>query len=710
MHKARENANGSFSIGKTWVLDDLSAVESFSGAPAPTSDERRRQEWAGGSGFTVTIQKPYYWQANTPKEKDFFIGSLVKIYRKYTGGKTPELLGFTQLEEEQLLLDASYRKSQSADPPPRNSRDRIAATSGSPQRSDPALRERSRESGSGLSRQPRVDRSSQDSDRRLRGSRDDSLVDQSSSDFVRSLKPIRTSRPESPFSSPARRNGTGTSIGDESSARSFNPTQSTDSFHSGQERIYGRMDPPVHPSVERMKPSATFPLPSPKSDTPAQQTIFPDGIRSPSTTRSGTLPTSQPAYEKLPAPKRPSLLQSASMASQNSQDLDSPDEFATPNATPAQSTEDVRLPSRSTDRFRRDMFGPRSDISKMPDHSVKPVESTKVPDVETTSDDSKTARDTSESQNTTPTSIAPDSPAGEEEAHRPGLGPMIKRNPNKDTANKFRKAASAFNAFKPRSGGGVEKLQETLKTPNTLDGDGITGVFTPLPKGLTPENAKRDDSGALTPVPPISAQPVNVLPEVTVTKSPAIGAITSDPAITEPLSQANSPLEKPESPLDSERKRKPKTDNSAKYAKVLGIDPKVLDGRTANIDEALDKYWGEEGGPKNAYEEMQDAIRRDLAKLETGSWLDAYEINDERVAQVGVGIDRTIAEIDELDGLLTLYNVELGVSELDWTSKVLLLIRIRLLRQTSHLSKLNRRACRFKPPTRNYSKRNSRIC
>jgi hypothetical protein len=89
MHKARENPNGSFSIGKTWNLDDLQSITIH-----PPPNER---------GFTVTILKPYYWQANSAKEKDFFISSLVKIYKKYTGGKAPELLGF-KLSELDVLL------------------------------------------------------------------------------------------------------------------------------------------------------------------------------------------------------------------------------------------------------------------------------------------------------------------------------------------------------------------------------------------------------------------------------------------------------------------------------------------------------------------------------------------------------------------------------------------------------------------------------
>ncbi|KAJ0159072.1 Exocyst complex component SEC3, partial [Colletotrichum tanaceti] len=109
MHKTKENANGSFSIGKTWNLDDLSAIESFTGPSAnPTF-----REWAGDTGFTVTIGKPYFWNAQSDKEKKFFIASLVKIYGKYTGGKVPELSGFDQSEMAQIL-----RNDRRPPPPP----------------------------------------------------------------------------------------------------------------------------------------------------------------------------------------------------------------------------------------------------------------------------------------------------------------------------------------------------------------------------------------------------------------------------------------------------------------------------------------------------------------------------------------------------------------------------------------------------------------
>lgn len=76
----------------------------------------------------------------------------------------------------------------------------------------------------------------------------------------------------------------------------------------------------------------------------------------------------------------------------------------------------------------------------------------------------------------------------------------------------------------------------------------------------------------------------------------------------------------------------------------------------------MDFGWGEEETVTTSYEELHSAIKKDLAKVETGSWLGNFEHNDERVATVGNMLDKAIAECEEFDGLLTLYNVELGVS------------------------------------------------
>jgi hypothetical protein len=102
IHKGRENANGSFSIGKTWKMDDLSGIENFVYMKPKNEEEENHQKWAGETGFTVFIQKPYYWEASTAKEKKFFIESMVKIFHKYTKGDFPALMGFSDAELDSI--------------------------------------------------------------------------------------------------------------------------------------------------------------------------------------------------------------------------------------------------------------------------------------------------------------------------------------------------------------------------------------------------------------------------------------------------------------------------------------------------------------------------------------------------------------------------------------------------------------------------------
>jgi exocyst complex component 1 len=111
VHKARENTTGTFSVGKVWEFADLSAIGSFS-----TRDAENEQviQWADAGGFTVTLKKPYYWQASSPKEKEFFIASLLKIYKKYTQGELPKLTGFSAAELEKVLGESGQ---QSRGPP-----------------------------------------------------------------------------------------------------------------------------------------------------------------------------------------------------------------------------------------------------------------------------------------------------------------------------------------------------------------------------------------------------------------------------------------------------------------------------------------------------------------------------------------------------------------------------------------------------------------
>jgi hypothetical protein len=103
MHKAKENPQGSFSIGKTWDFDDVSVVESFGNRTPRSAEEAEQFRWAGETGFAVTLGKPYFWQTNSSMEKSYFIGSLVKVFKRYTEGRLPQLVGFTPAELDQIF-------------------------------------------------------------------------------------------------------------------------------------------------------------------------------------------------------------------------------------------------------------------------------------------------------------------------------------------------------------------------------------------------------------------------------------------------------------------------------------------------------------------------------------------------------------------------------------------------------------------------------
>lgn len=66
LHKAKRNANGSFSIGKDWDLRLLQGVQVF----APDS-------------FALTISRTYKWQSERPRDQQAFLIALVRVYRTH---------------------------------------------------------------------------------------------------------------------------------------------------------------------------------------------------------------------------------------------------------------------------------------------------------------------------------------------------------------------------------------------------------------------------------------------------------------------------------------------------------------------------------------------------------------------------------------------------------------------------------------------------
>ena len=729
MHKARENANGSFSIGKTWVLDDLAAIESFVGTTPTSREEQQRKEWAGNVGFLITIQKPYYWQASTPKEKDFFIGSLIKIYRKYTGGKVPELHGFSQQELDHLTGTPAQQPRTPQVPSSRPSPAPVSSKSSSSEQapiSQPVLH---REANRETSREPRPYQRNTSHPRKADSQeRDVSIPGQfPTSDFVRNLRPqdsrsrFQALRTDSHSTLDTRNDSPGPpSTEDGRSLRSLGGTQSTESFSNRRDQQGHPLPPNSNPSVERLRTNGVYPI-NTRGDPPSRQGTRSPGSPIPSGPRVGTPPALQQRNEMIPERKRPPIV-IPNDQSQRSLNVESPQDFATPTATSFRSKPATPI---LDDRSRLNF------VESMDEEQQKPAKEYFPRPILPTPEDSGPS-ETSESLNTEPvvlvggqestqtvskpatlTSPSSPDPPIEEEVHRPGLGPMIKKKSTKEIADAFRKAAIAHNAFKPRAGGAADKIKgESVKSPNTPDG--INGVF-PAPSFL---RDLRQESAGPTPVqtpttgqfPPepnkaLQSEQVNNLPEVKITASPAITTTLPETPTSEILPSVSPSPQRPESTDTSpqeERRRRP-SQHSAKYAKALGIDPSLLEGRTFDIESILSDFgWGEDESEKKSYDDLQTEIRRDLARVETGSWLGNFEHNDERVAVVGKLLDKAIAECEELDGLLTLYNVELGVCQSCRREYITSLTPYRLLVKMLHILKHNRKDCKSKLQIKDY--------
>lgn len=313
----------------------------------------------------------------------------------------------------------------------------------------------------------------------------------------------------------------------------------------------------------------------------------------------------------------------------------------------------------------------------------------------------------------------PDTPSTEpteEGSHRPGLGPMVKKKigGGKDVANTFRKAATAYNAFKPRAGGGAERLKaaKAVDDSDKINGpDGITGVVPAPLRGRsydstdvpTPETQAKEP---LAPEPLTKElppqEPVQETPDLQVTEAPPVSSEPVD--ITPDDSRSKSPVSQ------GERRRKRREDNTAKYCNALNIDPGLLDGRGVDFDAILtDLGWNGRLDEEKRIEDLEADIRREIGRVQANSWLGHLEQQEGKVEQLAKLFDKTIEECDELDGLLTLYSHELNVSILIvGTARYCPLTGSRHWPMMLRISKPNRRACRFKLPTRNSFKMSCR--
>ncbi|KAJ4306015.1 hypothetical protein N0V88_000807 [Collariella sp. IMI 366227] len=594
VHKSKENPNGTFSIGKTWFLDDLAAIESFT---SPTASPNS-QQWAGDVGFVVTLGKPYYWEAQTDKEKKFFIASLIKIYNKYTGGRTPTLTGFEQRELEQVLAGAQAPRPRQERPPPRPAPLDTAPNSGAGSVSSgygglsnaqstaaPVFPERV------ASRSP--------------------LVPNGRPSPAQSLDTGRQPQEQHPLRRVASNNKSQDSVAASSIARSEDASSLRPKSKNGVNGTsnYGTPEPTPLPTSEEKPPERKRPPMDPLRPQQVDRDLIPAPLMSPGMRREPMVP--------------PRSMERASRK----------DSVSRRNEPPPR-VEQV-APAKETSR------------SEPP---AGPVSQATPPRIPTPS----SARATPPPA---PAASSPTAPPPDAEAEtKPGLGPMIQAKKSRgEIAGAIWKAATAASAFRPRPGGAAERLRNLNKTS---DGpDGITSVI-PAPPKPAPVVKSPEPAPVVEP-PPKAADRVETppIPELKVTES--------SESIARPTSAQSSikAKDKPEElPTIEESRRSIVAGNDTKYLATLGIDPSVLDTRSAEFAKWLDYFgWvpGEKMRARN-FDEMRADLDRELSKAQAGGWLARFQEEDERVEAIKKGIETAISECDELDNLLTLYSVELS--------------------------------------------------
>ncbi|KAJ4371235.1 hypothetical protein N0V83_004452 [Neocucurbitaria cava] len=754
LHKARENANGTFSIGKSWSMEELSAVENYVHMNPKNEEEAQRKQWAGDKGFTVTITKPYYWEAGTAKEKEFFIGSMVKIYNKYTKGDFPILSGFSGAELNTLTNGQAHfataegraafangtrdgqapkqpRQSnpeqrqfppKSPGPPPRRAGEsplvpgadgRRGPTPGAnpnfrrppgeyqgprrPGQQDDQFRSGSRPGTGDDNRRPSPFNPNQGTppipDLRQKRSMEQSIRSRPSGDSMRMRPgqgrepipptppfPSQTLTPQSSTSEFASRPKTPESV---NMPASLSPGRRPLGDDTHSQRSQRSME---EPSFDGAAPGFPLPdqrrqngYPSPRRD-PSPRALRPGTAQSSTSsnfTRNEDLPPEEP-----PQRRRPFMEPVPSQTSQRSQDSHGTEPrtvFHTPSQSPAPS---IDVPPRRRPQEIPERLKPASQVVTEPSQdTIPPVQPTAPPTsplpqipvvpIPQPAEPSPAVQPATSPPETASSVTSPSEEKETEVAHRPGLGPMVKTKLGSgDAASKFRKAAAAAGAFKPRAGGAAAKLF-SKETKTSDEPDGVSAVF--VPQRPTPKAVPQEEIEKKVEEPPKTVADrsskerlrisTEVVPSVTISSplSPIPGSGTAGaeeaPAPPTPEKAATRKVE-----VEPELRRKKRRSNQQiMNISKLGIDPSIIDERGLEFESLLSELgWGSSELSAKNIESLEIDIKREIARVEAGSWLNHLEQKDDRVEAVERMLDRAIAECDELEGLLTLYNVELS--------------------------------------------------
>ncbi|KAK0464997.1 exocyst complex component Sec3-domain-containing protein [Desarmillaria tabescens] len=83
LHKSKLNTNGTFSVGKTWRLPELRAVQVTS-----------------AQSFNITLSRTYRWRTENAADQVKFLEALIPLFHTVTGGKAPlQVEGFPSTED-----------------------------------------------------------------------------------------------------------------------------------------------------------------------------------------------------------------------------------------------------------------------------------------------------------------------------------------------------------------------------------------------------------------------------------------------------------------------------------------------------------------------------------------------------------------------------------------------------------------------------------
>ncbi|OAA57093.1 exocyst complex component [Niveomyces insectorum RCEF 264] len=642
VHKSKENPNGTFSIGKTWDLNDLSAIESYT-SPNASPDFR---QWAGNVGFVITLGKPYYWQAQTDKEKKFFIASLLKIYGKYSGGKVPTIVGFDQYELDQIQGGAGRRvapppvaaQPQPQPPPPPQAQAQAQAQAQfTPPLPPPPLSAREPVSAASATASSASNYGSMGSTdfRNTGGVPRSAMLASGAASPATSIDSGRSATQAAALRRLAGSNKSQESVAASMTARSDDGSISIPSRSRNANGpvngtgAYGLADSPAiaegKPPPERKRP----PMDPSRPQGQADDGLVPAPLMSSTRSRDGAV---------LPPPRnsnRSSPYQDAKRAAM--------DPGAPPSRTPTNGSFPNTASSTPPPRLRRASPSAESAAGAPEQQSSSATPSALVQ---------------AQAQESAPPPVPP-IPTEEPVDTRPGLGPMIKKKSKGDIASAFWKAASAANAFKPRPGGAGERLRQA-QTRNDDGPDGITGVVPAPPRPVSVEKSKPTlEEPPKTP----ERSSIRSIPEVKVTIPTSSRPASSHLPTNEVASKlAATAAEEPPAEDAVISRKSVIAGNDAKYLATLGVDPTIIDKRSAEFAKWLD-YFGWVPGEHMRSVNMEDLkvdVDRELDRAQAGGWLSRFRAEDERVEAIKKGVDVAIDECEELDNLLTLYSVELS--------------------------------------------------